>query len=227
MEWRTIIGNKHEVSEDGRVRNLKTKRELKADLSGGYKRVLIIVDGVRTHQAIHKLVALAFNHNPNPKTHTVVNHIDENKMNNNHTNLEWTTPQKNSIHGSVVERRKRSAENTRNRKREDLMLDGETWTEVDGGYKVSDFGRVLGKRGQILSPEKHTSGYLRISLGGNSNRYYLHRLVADTYVNNINPEEFTVVNHKNGDKTDNRAVNLEWVSPSVNLQHYHNVLKLR
>lgn len=225
MRWKTIIGNKHEVSEDGRVRNLKSKRELRADLSGGYKRVLIVVDGIRTHQAVHKLVSLAFNYNPNPKTHTIVNHIDEDKMNNKYTNLEWTTSQKNATHGSAMERRKNSTKNTKSRRCEDLVLDGETWIEIDGGYKVSDFGRVIGKRGCILYPERHISGYLRVSLGGNLNRHYLHRLVADTFIENTNAKEFTIVNHKNGNKTDNRAINLEWVNPSKNLQHYYDVLK--
>ena len=100
MEWKTIIGNKHEVSRDGRVRNKKTKRELKADMSGGYKRVLIVVDGVRTHQAIHRLVATAFCENKNPQEFIYVNHIDENKLNNNVSNLEMCSNKYNCRYGS-------------------------------------------------------------------------------------------------------------------------------
>ena len=104
MEWKTVIGNKHEVSRDGRVRNKKTKRELKADMSGGYKRVLIVVDGVRTHQAIHRLVATAFCENKNPQEFIYVNHIDENKLNNNADNLEWVSPSQNTSHGTARQR---------------------------------------------------------------------------------------------------------------------------
>jgi hypothetical protein len=41
---------------------------------------------------IHRLVAKAFCHNPNPKTHVQVFHLDRDKNNNNDTNLRWVTP---------------------------------------------------------------------------------------------------------------------------------------
>ena len=45
----------------------------------------------------------------------------------------------------------------------------------------------------------------------------VHRLVAETFI--ANPDNLRVVNHKNGDKKDNRVENLEWVS------HIQNLLK--
>ena len=41
--------------------------------------------------SVHRLVAMAFVNNPNPDKYKEVNHIDENKLNNNADNLEWCT----------------------------------------------------------------------------------------------------------------------------------------
>ncbi len=223
MEWKTIIGGKHEVNKDGQVRNIKTKRVLKADMSGGYQRVLIIVEGVRTHQAIHRLVAMAYCENKNPSELTIVNHIDENKMNNRADNLEWSSPKQNSTHGTVVQRRVQSTKEVRSRVKEELVLEGEIWMETKiEGYYVSNLGRCMGKRG-ILKPEEHTSGYLRIAFS-RYGRFYVHRLVAEYFIKNDNTEK-NIVNHIDGDKRNNKAENLEWVTPSENLIHHYKSIK--
>ena len=56
---------------------------------------------------IHRLVALAFVEGYEPNL--VVNHIDENKLNNMYSNLEWITVKQNNIHGTVRERIRESS----------------------------------------------------------------------------------------------------------------------
>nr|QBK85439.1 MAG: HNH endonuclease [Marseillevirus LCMAC101] len=58
------------------------------------------------------------------------------------------------------------------------------------------------------------------SLQGKKRNTSIHQLVAENYQkNSLNKKQ---VNHKNGEKGDNRLENLEWNTPSENIQHAHD-----
>lgn len=87
-------------------------------------------------------------------------------------------------------------------------------------YGVDDEGNVWSLRNQIiLKPYVNTGGYLRVNLcdSGKMQHKYIHRLVAESFV--PNPEGYGVVNHKNADPSDNRAVNLEWCDQRYNIRY--------
>ena len=97
------------------------------------------------------------------------------------------------------------------------------WRTIEGKpkYEVCSDGRVRNaKTGRILK----TSGerYAFVSLGYNGNTL-VHRLVATAFLGK--PGEGHQVNHKNGDRKDNRVENLEWVTPSENTFHSRRVLR--
>lgn len=89
----------YEISTIGRLRNKNTLRILKTRISKlGYEQITITYGGEKYFRTIHRLVAKAFLINPYNKSE--VNHIDENKLNNSVSNLEWVTRKENLNHGT-------------------------------------------------------------------------------------------------------------------------------
>lgn len=98
--WKEITGFKglYEISTDGRVRSLKTGKELKNRSSKNlYFKVALYAEGKRKDAYIHRLVAETFV--PNPDELKYVNHKDGNIYNNSLFNLEWVTARGNQSHG--------------------------------------------------------------------------------------------------------------------------------
>lgn len=87
-------------------------------------------------------------------------------------------------------------------------------------YEISSEGRVRNRKtGRILKPS--CGRYAMVCLGYDK-RALVHRLVAQAFCEKA--EGANQVNHKNGDRLDNRADNLEWVTPSQNHTHSRRVL---
>ena len=88
-------------------------------------------------------------------------------------------------------------------------------------YEISKEGVIRDKRkgNRVVKSTPTYDGYLKTSLVINGKRYffYTHRLVAMTYLDN--PNRFSVVNHKDGNKNNFSIDNLEWVSHSENNFH--------
>lgn len=109
----------------------------------------------------------------------------------------------------------------------------EQWKDVEGYeglYQVSNMGRVKSfhhdkVHGRILKPKEHRDGYLQVDLyrGGKRKTQKIHRLVAEAFLGS-RPSPDHEVNHKNGNKLDNRIENLEWVTHSENTTHAFRVL---
>ena len=96
--WKDIQGYEglYKISNFG---NIKSKSGIfkKQFISfKGYLRIKLSNNGEYKSYTVSRLVATAFI--PNPENKPEVNHIDGNKLNNNISNLEWTTKSENAIH---------------------------------------------------------------------------------------------------------------------------------
>lgn len=107
MKSKTIIkgkfANKYTIFSDGSIYSERSKKFLRHDVQPtsvgnrrvAYHRVNLFANGHSKHFAVHRLVAMAFVENDDPKFKVQVDHIDGNRDNNDYTNLEWVTPEEN------------------------------------------------------------------------------------------------------------------------------------
>jgi hypothetical protein len=92
--------------------------------------------------------------------------------------------------------------------------------EIKNKYEISNFGYIRHRKNKEVVKRSIRSGYLNFmyTVDGKLKSKKIHKLVAEVFVENDN-EENTVINHINGDKFDNRAINLEWTTNSENVKH--------
>ena len=87
-------------------------------------------------------------------------------------------------------------------------------------YEISNIGRVRNKKtGRILKTTTNNKGYERfiIYIDKKPKCFYIHRVVANNYLNN--PNNLPEINHKNENKKDNRVENLEYCNGLYNLYY--------
>lgn len=139
---------------------------------------------------------------------------------------------------------KLDAHNYRIHDEKTLNNNAEVWRDIvgyEGLYQVSNFGRVkslkrkyinqygeFGEKKEFIKAQrlssfyksqKDTKGYFVVSLADNDRGKWVrvHRLVASAFL--PNPENLPEVNHKDGNKQNNKVENLEWVSHAQNCLH--------
>ena len=112
----------------------------------------------------------------------------------------------------------------------------EEWKKIEGysNYSVSNLGNVRNDNtGKILRPftcdREPGRCYLSVKLFQGkhvkSKNMRIHRLVAQAFIPNLSNKR--EVNHKDGDKRNNAASNLEWCSRSENMRHSFQILHQR
>lgn len=114
----------------------------------------------------------------------------------------------------------------------------EIWKNIkdyEGLYQVSNFGKV--KRLQhkrcdrnqimkerlvkVIKPSNNWYPYLSLCKNGKTKNVYLHRLIAIAFI--PNPNNYPCINHKDGNKQNNKIDNLEWCSFSHNNKEAHKL----
>ena len=108
----------------------------------------------------------------------------------------------------------------------------EEWRDIkgyEGYYQISNFGRVKSlsrdvgsnrcKKETIMKTSLDKDGYEHLVLrkNGKQRHFRVNRLVAEAFLEN--PNNYPQVNHKDEDKTNNNANNLEWCSAKYNVNY--------
>ena len=103
------------------------------------------------------------------------------------------------------------------------MLNSEEWKVVAEfpEFLISSEGEVKRRGGKHLSMYQMANGYWVVSFNIREHQHpqkrLIHRVVAQAFI--PNPDGKPTVNHLDGDKSNNRCVNLEWATHAENHQH--------
>lgn len=225
--WKDITEfDGYEASTEGRIRNKKTCNLLTQSVNeSGYG-----VSSIRNKNIkFHRIIAQTFL--PNFENKTTVEHKDDNKLNNRVYNLKWATCKEQAQY--VKEKNSRKYQKgVAKIIEQDNDLEEEIWKRISDfpEYSVSSMGRIKYPIRKGVAPYKE-----RITFGGKSSDGYktfkfinndntvcmaVHRIVAKEFINN--PDGENIVNHKDGNKTNNCVTNLEWCSKSHNTKHAYD-----
>ena len=202
------------IYDNGDIYNENTQQVLKGSIGEhGYRYYRLSKNNKKKMFYAHRLVAEAFL--DNPSNLPVVNHKDGNKLNNNVDNLEWVSYSDNTRawHEGKASKQNQKLEYYT----EDL--NGEVWKSYQN-YYVSNYGRVRhATKNNLLKPAL-TCGYykVRLSKDGLTEDKMIHKLVWELFADYDMPDSISVIDHIDGNKTNNHIDNLRKVSLSENVK---------
>ena len=213
----------YSVTRDGVLYSYRKEKTQLKTTTPRYETAVVSVNGRARCITVHRAVAQAFI--PNLENKPCVNHKDGVATNNHFTNLEWVTYTENNKHAASLRDKPGHKPLKRQSKAFKLCddLPFEVWKPAhatNGVFSVSNFGRVKRSATNTLIVGSKHKGYMRVSctLYGKRRPYPVHRLVASEFLCTP-PSLRHQVNHKDYDKNNNAAENLEWVLPAEHARH--------
>lgn len=92
-------------------------------------------------------------------------------------------------------------------------------------WQVSSYGRLQRPNGTLTWGSRHASGYLRACIG--RVQWSVHRLVVHAFHGPPRNPLAWQINHLDGNRSNNRLNNLQWVTPKQNMRHSYQALSRR
>lgn len=225
MNKKQYLNTDYIIYEDGRCYSNKSKKFLTPQMSTKYPAYNLTIDGVKKKIKIHRMVAIAFIDNPENKEY--VNHIDGDTHNYSIYNLEWATPEENSKHAMKTGLTIKNDQTLTNIN--ESIIPGEEWRTIKDypQYLVSNFGRILNiNTNRIKKTPLDNNGYPHVNLWceGKNKTFQVHRLEYIAFYPEENLDGY-VINHIDGDKENNKLINLEKITYSENNSHAEYIIK--
>lgn len=245
--WKPINNyTDYEISNYGNIRCFSTKKLIKKEVFKNNHVVYLknLEKNKYRRYCIHSLVTDHFMPIENYNKRFIVKHKDGNRLNNHIDNLEYIT---NSENQKNIIKEKENLPNESNQYEFDinkpipkkifdteycLIIENislekgvEIWQDIPeySRYKISTYGNVFAKSLNKFVSKINKGGYYHVSLYDNQKIrkcVSIHQLVAKTFLENNDPENKTIVDHIDNDKTNNHIDNLRWVTKSENSKSY-------
>jgi hypothetical protein len=223
LQWKDIpiepFNTSYEISNYGDIKNKRTQKIKAYQISStGYKSVKLDTKVNKKTIDVHSYVAKAFLTPIQEKDNLkiVVSFKDGNKSNTYYKNLEYGYQKiSKSTKNDIINR-------SNNNVITDITIDDFTGRKINGfeNYSVSRDGKIYSSiSNKLLELEYAPTGYVKVRLQNNGETYifYVHQLVAKTYI--PNPNNYDKINHKDFNKHNNTIDNLEWCTDSMNMIH--------
>lgn len=206
---------KEKLVNNGYKDVIKPHKLLKNNESDGRLSIQLTKDGKNKKFSISQLVASVFL--PKPQDDYLLKFKDKNPLNCKLENLIWC-PKIDRHVQYIIE-----------------PIEGEIWKDVvgyEGYYAVSNKGRIKSLSRDILCKNRviHTQdklmeitpnvggyNYITLSKEGSYKKHFVHRLVAQAFIEN--PNNYPHVDHIDTNVNNNCSDNLRWVTPSLNMQN--------
>lgn len=212
---------------DGRVFETRTWTSVNGKPGGNTREILPRLD-----KTGHEVFVLMLNGGKNTQYRLVDGKLVKNKFVLKQLRLEKIEKKKALLNQTIRKERLKTSVDARQYLLENDFVNLKYDDQVCDTYFINKTGVIcsLNVRGKIYvkKPCFMNSGYLftkvRFSIEEKTMKnIYVHRAVAFTFLpQELNKDE---VNHKDLDKTNNRVENLEWITRTGNMNHYHKSLK--
>jgi len=195
-EWKNYLELKYKISDSGLVWSIRRKKYIIPHVSNEYNVVLLCQEGKSITRRVDKLVAQCFN----METKDILVHLNKDNLDNDLSNLKWLSLEEYF---------------------ETIGEKGEKWKETEyQEYYVSSMGKIWSRKSESFMALRYKE-YVSVSISKMSP--HVHVLAAKAFIPIL--EGCNIVNHKDGDGTNNIIANLEWVTCKGNADHARHELK--